>query len=893
MPNRTPRRGGADKTVATVTAIEENRVKRRKQMRESKLKRQADKRSFEERGTPGDVDFQNMIVRWLATQPRAARPHRCVAAKEMSVYLRLRPVNEKERSRRQFEAMAVINPAVYVLECKFKVCGISKYVQAHEFNFDQSFGPDEDSEEVYKYTTRPLVDFVVNSGGLATCFAYGQTGSGKTYTLTATQRLASEDIFEQVRESGMEAAGVRVFISYYEVFGSKVSDLLHTQGEDDGRKRMLAIRESAGGRVNVVGLEEDCCSTADELFERMAHGNGNRRTEATSVHNLSSRSHAVCTITLRDTTRKNKRLGRLLLIDLAGSERASETKDSSKERRAEGAEINKSLLALKECIRKLETARKNARGRELTADKVHVPYRASKLTMVLKDAFAPDARTAMICCISPTQADQNHTLNTLRYADKIKRRLKGGFDDEGDEPLSASSAGGASASSKTPSVRRKSGAKRAGAQASSDTGTGGARGSPARGGRASSGSARTPTRTSATSRGARVSQTTGSLAASRMSSKQKTAQRAARGELSPGARARAKAPKVKVRGTRAMAARVAAAKGVPVQSASAARAVVKAAAGAKQHQMVGSSSRGSGSGSGSGAVSSMTAASSSGVTGSGSGSSEPSSLEAALSTLAMISAAARDAASAAEGRIAISASGVASTPPRNTGRSARSGNTPGSAGRRKTTTPTRGKGKPLSSPGGSTAPRGGLKRSPVEYSARSPAANRRTAASSPSIENRIAAGRGKIVSPFATTRRLEPPSMAKALPPQPPKNGAEQISPTATILREASQLAREGKVTQVKRGGERDFSAQHTLLAQPTVVRLPRESSVSSTLSLSHPAPCETSRRPVRSLRVEALSRGLPSTNFFSSIQDYILTSLHAFFPLLPPSLPFVAVRRA
>lgn len=62
----------------------------------------------------------------------------------------------------------------------------------------------------------------------------------------------------------------------------------------------------------------------------------------------------------------------------------------------EGAEINKSLLALKECIRKLDMERKKARGREISAEKIHVPYRQSKLTLVLKDAFSPAARTAMV-----------------------------------------------------------------------------------------------------------------------------------------------------------------------------------------------------------------------------------------------------------------------------------------------------------------------------------------------------------------------------------------------------------------------------------------------------------------------------------------------------------------
>jgi hypothetical protein len=78
----------------------------------------------------------------------------------------------------------------------------------------------------------------------------------------------------------------------------------------------------------------------------------------------------------------------------------------------EGAEINKSLLALKECIRALDQ------------DKRHTPFRQSKLTQVLKDSFVGNSRTCMIATVSPNQSNSEHTLNTLRYGDRVKE-LKG------------------------------------------------------------------------------------------------------------------------------------------------------------------------------------------------------------------------------------------------------------------------------------------------------------------------------------------------------------------------------------------------------------------------------------------------------------------------------------
>lgn len=103
-------------------------------------------------------------------------------------------------------------------------------------------------------------------------------------------------------------------------------------------------------------------------------------------------------------------MGKLLLVDLAGSERAQDTQSNNRQRRMEGAEINKSLLALKECIRALDSR------------SGHVPFRASKLTMVLRDSFISENKSSivMIACLNPGSTSADHTLNTLRYAQRLK-----------------------------------------------------------------------------------------------------------------------------------------------------------------------------------------------------------------------------------------------------------------------------------------------------------------------------------------------------------------------------------------------------------------------------------------------------------------------------------------
>jgi kinesin family protein 2/24 len=107
-----------------------------------------------------------------------------------------------------------------------------------------------------------------------------------------------------------------------------------------------------------------------------------------------------------------KQYSKMSFIDLAGSERGADTMHTDKQTRMDGAEINKSLLALKECIRALDL------------NKTHTPFRGSKLTQVLKDSFVGNSKTTMIANISPASNSCEHTLNTLRYADRVKELKK-------------------------------------------------------------------------------------------------------------------------------------------------------------------------------------------------------------------------------------------------------------------------------------------------------------------------------------------------------------------------------------------------------------------------------------------------------------------------------------
>ncbi|NXM94955.1 KIF2A protein, partial [Sylvia borin] len=159
----------------------------------------------------------------------------------------------------------------------------------------------------------------------------------------------------------------------------KVSDLLN-------RKTKLRVLEDGKQQVQVVGLQECEVKCVEDVLKLIDIGNSCRTSGQTSANAHSSRSHAVFQIILR---RKGKLHGKFSLIDLAGNERGADTSSADRQTRLEGAEINKSLLALKECIRAL--------GR----NKSHTPFRASKLTQVLRDSFiGENSRTCMVSLFS-------------------------------------------------------------------------------------------------------------------------------------------------------------------------------------------------------------------------------------------------------------------------------------------------------------------------------------------------------------------------------------------------------------------------------------------------------------------------------------------------------------
>ena len=259
-------------------------------------------------------------------------------------------------------------------------------------------------------------------------FCFGQTASGKTFTLfghcgtgedlvraEGLYVIAARRIFDTVEELMNEGFDMAVGVSMFEIYGQKVFDLL------DDHKSLQAL-EDGNGVLQLVGLSRHRCADFNQFIDITDGGRAARSTTATGANATSSRSHCVMAISLLDEsdgmgeqvtfTPKNAAdvVGKLSLIDLAGSERGIDNCDTDKTTRMEGRQINTSLLALKEVIRALD-------GKSSRA-----PFRSSRLTQVLQESLTGDmCQTVVVACISATLENCQQTLNTLRYAEGLKR----------------------------------------------------------------------------------------------------------------------------------------------------------------------------------------------------------------------------------------------------------------------------------------------------------------------------------------------------------------------------------------------------------------------------------------------------------------------------------------
>ena len=361
-----------------------------------------------------DYDFEYLIhQKKRQIENIEPEPHSTSEGSKIYVCVRKRPIFDKEIQNGEIDCVTAINPKVCIYDCKLKIDGYTKYIDTNDFYFDNVFNENEDTNLLFECSVKPSLDILLK-GGVVTCFAYGQTGSGKTFTMKGIQDAAIYNIFDNFQElKKILKKNFKFYISFFEIYSGRLYDLLNN------RNKVQAL-EDKNQKVQIYGLTEKEVFSPKDMQNIVDYANAMRTTHNTVTNETSSRSHAICNFTIKiEGKKEDVEYAKLTLVDLAGSERATETQSNNKSRLAEGAEINKSLLALKECIRALD-ARKNKGNNEQ-----HVPFRNSKLTLVLRDSFLGKAnlcKIIMISCVSPSNQSTNHTINTLRYADRLKEK---------------------------------------------------------------------------------------------------------------------------------------------------------------------------------------------------------------------------------------------------------------------------------------------------------------------------------------------------------------------------------------------------------------------------------------------------------------------------------------
>ena len=285
--------------------------------------------------------------------------------------------------------------------------------EAYRFSFDSCFKSKDNQETVYNACAKPMVQELLQ-GYNCTLFAYGQTGSGKTYTMMGDlnnnekkgilPRLA-EDLFLQVGKAAQHARKFTIKLSFIEIYMERIRDLLADDHCTD-QPYSLKLRNDEDSGVFVDGVIEEEVAGAKALYRLLAKGNTNRAVGSTKMNAQSSRSHSVCMLTLcQRSDGEAMKVGKLFLVDLAGSEMVKKT-GATLSTLNEAKQINKSLSALGNVIKALKEKAS------------FVPYRDSKLTLLLKNSLGGDSKTSLIVtCAGGTK----ETLSTLRFGSRAKQ----------------------------------------------------------------------------------------------------------------------------------------------------------------------------------------------------------------------------------------------------------------------------------------------------------------------------------------------------------------------------------------------------------------------------------------------------------------------------------------
>ncbi|KAI8979036.1 hypothetical protein BDB01DRAFT_798988 [Pilobolus umbonatus] len=360
------------------------------------------------------------------------------------VGLRVRPLTQKETIDNCTECLSFIPNEPQIL------IGTDK-----SFTYDYVFDTTSDQAQLYSTAASPLLHKFVD-GFNATILAYGQTGSGKTFSMgTSLDNTVSPEcegivprciieLFQILKNREAQETDFKyeIYVSFLELYNEEFIDLLNPQSTHKRRSSQnynnnnnntpnsynnpteVSIREDIAGNIYWSGVKEELCYSPQQVLRHLVQGSLGRTTGSTEMNSVSSRSHAIFSVILKQQKQEmedGKPVIKLLnskfhFVDLAGSERLKRT-HAQGDRAKEGIAINSGLLALGNVI--------SALGDE-TRRATHVPYRDSKLTRLLQDSLGGNSQTLMLACVSPADTNFMETLSTLKYANRarnIKNRV--------------------------------------------------------------------------------------------------------------------------------------------------------------------------------------------------------------------------------------------------------------------------------------------------------------------------------------------------------------------------------------------------------------------------------------------------------------------------------------
>jgi len=329
-------------------------------------------------------------------------------SESVKVVVRCRPLGSKEMEEQR---ECIVN--VDMSQGSIQICNPSNIKEIKSFTFDHTYDYRATQELIFSQTALPILESIME-GYNGTIFAYGQTGTGKTFTMEGNDNETDKGIiprsidwiFNNIKNYPAQQFLVRV--SFVEIYNEEVRDLLSKV-----KRQKLNVREKDKvfyvENVTVIQAEN-----SQMTLDIMKAGRVNRATGATKMNPGSSRSHSIFSITVESSTmdeagEAHYKVGKLNLVDLAGSERQSKT-ESTGERFIEATKINLSLTCLGSVINKLVSGKSQ-----------YIPYRDSKLTMLLQDSLGGNTKTVMIANVGPADYNYDETLNTLWYASRAKK----------------------------------------------------------------------------------------------------------------------------------------------------------------------------------------------------------------------------------------------------------------------------------------------------------------------------------------------------------------------------------------------------------------------------------------------------------------------------------------